>query len=180
MSHQEKGFTVIEVLIASAIAAIGFAAVFSLQIGTMQANIAAREMSAAVNLAEQSLARLHQNSFAWVGNELPEPLLNQSPRRWHTLTESPVDHNGRMHVSDDAEFGSELSRQRFCIHYWLSPLDGMYRQLMNARVRVVWAKTGLDSGALDDVCGEGQADAFIENPARYFTVTMPTVLRSNQ
>ena len=59
-------------------------------------------------------------------------------------------------------------------------MDGMYRQLMNGRVRVIWAKTALDASALDDVCGESDADAFVEDPSRYFTVTIPTVLRSNE
>ena len=180
MRQGSKGFTVIEVLLASVVAAIGFAAVFSLQIGTMQGNIAAREMAAAVNLAEQTLAGLHQDSFGWVGDQLPAPLLNRAPRRWHSVTRVPVDHNGRMHVSDDEEFGSELSRQRFCVHYWIGPLEGMYRQMLSARVRVIWAKTALDKSALDTVCNENDADGFVEDPARYFTLTIPTVLRSNE
>ncbi|MCA9541942.1 MAG: prepilin-type N-terminal cleavage/methylation domain-containing protein, partial [Myxococcales bacterium] len=44
------GFTVVEILIAVAVTAVGFAAIFSMQIGTMQGNIAAREMASAVNL----------------------------------------------------------------------------------------------------------------------------------
>jgi prepilin-type N-terminal cleavage/methylation domain-containing protein len=178
--HQSLGFTIIEVLIAVAISAIGFAAIFSLQIGSMQANIAARDLAAAVNLGERYVEVLHQQSFAWTGAELPEPYLNQAPGAWHTFTENAVDHNARAHQADDLEFGSPLRRQRFCVHYWIDPFDGMYRQLMNGRVRVIWPRTALDPGGLVDVCPENVADDFDDDVREWFSITMPVALRSNE
>ncbi len=178
--RSSRGFTIIEVLIAISVAAVGFAAIFSLQIGSMQANIAARDLAAAVNLGERYVELLHQQSFAWSGDERPGPYLDQTTGSWHTFTEHPVDHNGRAHVDDDAQFGSPLRRQRFCVHYWIEPFSGMYRQLINGRVRVIWPHTSLDPSGLAEVCPEGDADGFVPDVRDWFTITMPVALRSNE
>jgi len=167
-------------MIATIVASVGFAAVFSLQISTMLANISARDLAGAMNLSDRYVEVLQRDAFAWVGDDRPEPYLNQAPNRWHSFTEFPVDQNGLPHIEDDPEFGSALSRQRFCVHYWLSPMDGLYRQMMSVRVRVIWPRSASETERLDAVCPSERANNFSPDPANWYSVTIPTVIRSAQ
>jgi len=56
--NKDKGFTLIEILIAMSIFAIGFLAVASLQISAGKNNRTATEITAAVNLASDQMERL--------------------------------------------------------------------------------------------------------------------------
>jgi prepilin-type N-terminal cleavage/methylation domain-containing protein len=173
-----RGFTIVEVLIAVVVSAIGFAAIFSLQIGTMQANVSAREMAASATLAERYIEVLRRDSFDWVNGLRPGEFLNAQPRRWHTFTPAPVDHNGRAFITDDEDFGSPLARQRFCVHYWLATEQGTYDGLLTARVRVVWPHSTLDRSGLAEVCSADGADGFREDVSKWFTLTVPASIRS--
>ncbi len=173
---QAKGFTIIEMLIALVVTMIGFAAIFQMQIGTMQGNIAARELAAATNLAERFAEVLHRDANLWTGLERPAPYLNQSFRNWHSFTPAPIDHNGRAYVDDDPQ-GSPLARQRFCVHYWMDEGTGTYDGVLTGRVRVVWPRNGLARGPLYDICGEADAGAFVPSVADWFTLTLPVAIR---
>ncbi len=85
---------------------------------------------------------------------------------------------GYEHVTDDEDFGSPLSRQRFCIHYWLAAEAGTYDGLLTARVRVVWPVSTLDRSGLDEVCAPDGANAFQEDVSRWYTLTVPASIRS--
>lgn len=178
---RRRGFTIIEVLVAVIITAIGFAAIFSLQIGSMQGNIEARELAAATNLAERSVARLRSEAYMWTRGLRPPanitPNLALAPGQWHTLTPDPVDHNGRPHTSDDADIGSPLARQRFCIHYWLGPRDPAMDGIIRMQVRVVWPVASLDRSSLSLVCPENQANAWQANPGLYRSIVLPAAFR---
>ena len=169
----------IEVLIAAVVAAIGFAAVFSLQINSMLTNISARDMAAGMNLAERYVEVLRRDSFAWVDTRKPEPFLSKSVREWHSFSEFPLDQNALASLENDREHGSAVNRQRFCVHYWLAPLDGIYAQMMNVRVRVIWPRNTLDAADLASVCPERFADGFEPDPARFFSITIPAIIRSS-
>ena len=183
-----RGFTIIEILIAVFVSAVGFAAVFSLQIGTMQGNISARETAAAMNLAERYAERLRAEAYEWTGSALPGPRLNQPAGAWATLTDIPpgqgvdprdglpVDQNGLPHQGADPN-GSQLVRQRFCVHYWLSPLDDVYDGILNARVRVVWPRDTLNPQSVAAVCTRQGAAAFQDNVALFSSVTIPVTVR---
>ncbi len=177
--RNQSGFTVIEILIAVAVTAVGFAAIFSLQIGSMQGNISARDLSASMNLAERYAEVLRRDTYEWGGRDLPGPRLNKSEGEWHTFTPHPVDHNGLASLDDDPEFGSELFRQRFCVHYWFRPLNGLYARILNVRVRVIWPRTSMDPSGLAAVCPEQNADGFELNVREWYSVTIPMTLRSN-
>ena len=172
------GFTIIEVLVAIVVVSIGFAAVFSLQIGSMQANISAREMAASATLAERYIEVLRRDTYDWVDRNRPGPFLNQPLQRWHSFTEHPVDHNGRAFITDDEDFGSPLARQRFCVHYWLEAEDGTYDGLLTTRIRVIWPVNSLDRSGLDEVCSAEGANAFREDVSQWYTLTVPASLRS--
>jgi prepilin-type N-terminal cleavage/methylation domain-containing protein len=173
MASGARGFTIIEILIALAITAFGFAAIFSLQIGSVQGNISARDLAAGINLAERYAGLLRSDGTVAVTGALPARLA-VGRGRWHSLTPDPVDHNGLSF--DD----STLARQRFCVHYWLDEPVGMPNAgAFNARVRVVWPNANLDVGALEEVCPEGAADGFEETPGRFYSVTLPVLVRQD-
>lgn len=178
MTPDRRGFTILEILIAVVVTAIGFAAIFSLQIGTMQGNISARETTGAVALGERYVEMLRREAFQWTSGSPPGPWLDRAPRRWHTLTPLPVDHNGLPNAEEAGGVGSGLDRQRFCVHYWIDPLTDTYDGVINARVRVIWPRASLDDGdALRDACLEQAANDFVPNVDRWFTLTVPATIR---
>lgn len=172
-----RGFTLVEILVAVVVTLVGFAAIFQMQIGSMQGNIAARELASATNLAERYVEILRRDAYQWTQFDLPAPLLNQAPMRWHSFTPTPVDQNGRAYVDDDPAFGSALSRQRFCVHYWFEPSQGVYDGILNARVRVIWPRSTIERSPLYNVCGEDAADAFVPLAADWYTLTVPATVR---
>ncbi|MEE2789642.1 MAG: prepilin-type N-terminal cleavage/methylation domain-containing protein [Myxococcota bacterium] len=174
------GFTVIEVLIAISVAAIGFAAIFSLQIASMQANMTARDLTGAIGLAERYVEVLRRDSYLWDGTQRPAPRLNQSFGDWHVLTPFPVDQNGRASAENDVDFGSEfLSRQRYCVHYWMNGFTNLYAGLLSIRVRVVWPRSALNTTGLDQMCTVDGARAFnLTSISSWFSLTLPALVRS--
>ena len=177
LSRSERGFSILEALFGLVLTMIGFSALFSLQGAQMEASLSARDLSAASNLSERAIAQLTRESYQWTGLMLPQPILSNADGSWRALTEAPVDQNLQPHISRDQEKGSTLRHQRFCIHYWLNPLQGAYEGLMNGRVRIIWSRDPADTTSISQLCGEGNADQF--NPAdhEWLSVTTPFVLR---
>ena len=74
-NSEDKGFTLIEILIAISIFAFGFLAVASLQISAGKNNRSATEMTAAVNIASDQMERLI--NLAYGDSDLdPDPTAN--------------------------------------------------------------------------------------------------------
>lgn len=171
-TRRSAGFTIIEILIAVAITAFGFAAIFSLQIGSMQGNIAARETAAAVNIAETYAEWLRVNAFAWNGEQPPAAGdIAGALGRWRSLTpDGPVDHNNQL----------DRPLSRFCVHYRLDRLPaGGFAGGINGRVRVMWARASLDPGEMDDICPDGAAAGLVVDLTRYYSISVPVALRAN-
>ncbi len=181
---RSKGFTLVEILVAVAVSAAGFAAVFALQVSNLRGNLSTRDQIAASALAELSLDRLRGDAYMWTEpGAPPAPLLNAAPGEWHTLTPAPVDHNG-LTLAAAGLPGSALSRQRYCVHYWLEPLTGLYEGVMNARVRVLWTRDVRSNEGLAEVCSEAGANAFDGRPVadrtqRFASMTLPGTVRAH-
>ena len=176
--YTPKGVTLVETLLAVAISAVGIAAVFSLQISTIQGNIASREVTAAVNLAEGAVATFQRESYKWIQPEPPEPYLNQAIGQWHTLTPDPVDQNGRVSPIVDSEKGSLLRRQRFCVHYYVERLTRGYFGLISGRVRVVWPFAALGDVDLAPACGADTVGDFQPLVGEWYSFSLPFVVRA--
>jgi len=181
--RSSRGFTIVEILVAVIITAVGFAAIFSMQVGSIQGNIEARELAAATNLAERYVAELRRDAYQWTVGPRPEagqaPVLARAAGQWHSFTPMPVDHNGRAYIDDDAN-GSPLARQRFCAHYRLGPNNPALEGVINVRVRIVWPLATLDRTTLDAVCPEERANGFVPDPSRFRTVVLPAAIRRHE
>jgi Tfp pilus assembly protein PilV len=178
MKHASKGVTIVEILLAVVISAIGFAAVLSMQISSVQGNISAREVASAVNLAESTIESLQRESYKWVSAQPPEPYLNRDENEWFTLSPTPVDHNGRIGKSEDATLGSLTARQRFCVHYMIDSLSGSFGGLISGRVRVVWPYATLSNNDFDAVCAQDNLDGFVPTVGTWYSLTLPWVVRA--
>ena len=175
--RHERGFSIFEALFGLILTMVGFTAVFRLQGAQMNASLSARDMSAASNLAEFAVTALNRESYAWNSPLRVGGRLGQSPRQWHSFTELPVDHNMQVSQALDEDQGTVLKRQRFCVHYWFDDLRGLYDGLLNARVRVIWARNPKDQRSILSVCGEEQVGNYEPNPAEWLSLTVPVVLR---
>ena len=113
----------------------------------------------------------------WTAAILPGPHLDKSQGEWHSFNEFAVDHNLQVHSSNDNEQGTVIKRQRFCVHYWIENMRGIYDGLMNTRIRVIWPRNPLDQISIETICGENQVSNYVETPGRWFSITVPTVLR---
>ncbi len=172
-----RGFTVLEILIAVVITAVGFAAIFALQIGVVQGNSANRDITGAVSVGERFVESLRRAGQTWTSG--PPPAALDPGDGWHTLTALPVDHNG-LPIAGDGVRGSNLRRQRYCVHYWVEPMPAatIYDGILNARVRVVWPRATLDDGVdLTTVCSEAGAADFEGDVGQWFTLTLPATIR---
>ena len=172
-----RGFSLIEVLFAIVLSTIGFTAIFSMQSAQIKAGLTAKEMSSAINLGERIISQLHKESFMWTQNRLPGPHLDQPQDQWHSFTPFPVDHNLQPHLDDHPDQGTYLRQQRFCIHYWLKALDGLYTGLLNGRVRVIWSRNPLDHEQIKTICAENQIENYQNEPGKWLSITLPFVLR---
>lgn len=174
---QQLGFSILEAIFALVLTMVGLTALLRMQNAQTNASLSAKELSAASNIAEWGVSQLSRDSYGWTGTILPPPYLNQSPQIWHSMTDFPIDHNGMVHRRDDQDRGTTIRRQRYCVQYWIKPLTGLYEGLLNARVRVVWSRNPLDQTAVYNACGEGNSNAFQEDAKRWYTLTVPFVLR---
>ena len=88
--------------------------------------------------------------------------------------------DGRANIADDAQFGSPLARQRFCVQYWVSDRDVALEGVLNVRVRVVWPVGTLDTSALGPVCDPATANGFQPDVSRFRTVVLPAAIRRHE
>lgn len=167
----------IEAIFGLTLTMIGFSAIFSLQSAQMEASVTARDIGAASNVAEQAATTLTRDSYEWTNLFIPGPRLNQPRGEWHSLTEFPVDQNLQPHRSVDDQQGTYIRRQRFCVYYWLDPMQGLYEGLMNARVKVVWSQNPMDQTEIYRICGEDNVDNFDPQSGEWFSLTIPLILR---
>ncbi len=175
-----RGFSLIEILVAVVVSSIGFAAVFALQLSTMKGNVSAREQAAAITLAESGMEQLRAEAYAWTPAQPPAGHLAAAPGPWHLLSDTGVvDQNGLSYVAGNMA-GSELSRQRFCVHYWVEPLTNQYVSMMNLRVRVIWPRSPVDDSGLPNFCTEAGAANFRDDVNLWYSVTLPGAVRMRE
>ena len=191
-----RGYTVVEVIAAMTLFAIGAAGVISMEKVTIQGGDDARRFDIATNIANQWAARLQRDSTSWTKPDVDNPTsenyssatkwlvdIVSKEDQWHTPA-MPTSSNGADSPAYDI-FGHELvaadtGQHIFCTQmrlHWvmkapttLGPWVGM---MMRAEVRVVWAR--LETKLIGDCATLGIAP----DPTKYHSVYVTTALRPN-
>lgn len=117
MRHRQRsGYTIVELMIAIVIFAIGIMAIYSLQVITITGLAEARELSEATNLAERVLEQFRRSSTTWEGGStLPGLPHDFSPDRWLVLYPEPVDKDGLL--QGQLPPGAAVNPPRYCVKY---------------------------------------------------------------
>ncbi len=161
--RSKRGYSLIELLIASAIATSGLYASLALCMSALQGNNEARDTAMAQNLAEHAIATIQaEAAIFWLTN--PPPEANKTRFIQHVIqTANPVigDTSGWRqwpgrelhtdkrigdlgHDTTHYDFGAVLEipsdhAPRYCAHYRLTVLNP---NLLRAEVRVAWPRHG--------------------------------------
>ncbi|MFT4702954.1 MAG: type IV pilus modification protein PilV [Bradymonadia bacterium] len=169
------GFTILEVLIAVLVLAVGIIGVFGMQVTSTISNQRAYERRVATELAESVLERLKRDSIEWTltsypasGTWLVDGAANMAPAPFEgsgagpdvsaareaawTYRTSPgaVPMFNDMGLPSGGTSVAETKNQRFCVSYRLTPLiDG---RVLRAEVRITYAKNGDGAVALGGNC----------------------------
>jgi len=202
---RQQGFTLVEVMVSLGVMTIGAMALIGMQQQTTRANVRSRDMTVAMQIAQNEIERLKLDGVAWnsvsdptqdlanspllspittantPGNFMAIPL-RASPRNGVTRTLSNAfDYVGRDIVTSGAD-ASTLSQVRFCASYRLTWIYDKF-SAMRADVRVWWTKETPSHSILSDFPGCTDDNTSI-NPGgtlfnEYHVVYLSTALRPN-
>lgn len=188
-----RGYTVVEVLSAMTLFAIGAAGVISMQRVTIQGGDDARRMDVATNLAHEWTARLQRDSMFWTKPNSLDQNLNINETQW--LVDCPtgawkkITTTGPGNTGNFDLFGQDRPANSgdhiFCAQYrlsWIqSPGGGVPYRIgasMLAEVRVFWAR--LDNPIIKDCTATLTVDPDGTNgPNYYHFVYATTAIRPN-
>ena len=146
-----RGFTMIEVMVAGAILAIGCLGILAMQLTTINYNRQAHMRTQAVTLAEQQLAILEaaatdkNNWTAGTGIIAQLKALAPTGKTWMTPTNFQVNVNGMK--SSDITPANGLPKADFAIGYYVlqdsdvfvaNPSGGNQPKYIRGAIRVVW------------------------------------------
>lgn len=185
-----RGYTVVEVMSAMTLFAIGAAGVIGMQRVTIQGGVDARNFDIASNIAREWQSRLQRDALAWT---LPDSL-NTSTNIDNTLwlDAGNIDNTWRAPIAGPAVVGysnafdslghdiAPASTDRyFCVHYrlaWVAnnAAGSQPTGIIRAEIRVVWPRLESAAPACDDMA---VTDATNRN--RYHMLTLATAIRGN-
>ncbi len=135
---RDRGFTLLELLIAMAIFAIGLLGIVKLQMRSGIGNTGARNMSSAVNLARNKIEELKKvreyyiptsGGTVIVGTDLIDPDTGDDLGNWTT-----PDHNDGVTLAEDGTPGKMFTRA------WNVVDDMPETNIKSIRVRVSWVE----------------------------------------
>jgi len=199
LRSRRRGYTVVEVISAMTLFAIGAAGVISMQRVTIQGGTDARRFDVGSNLANEWAHRLHRDSMLWTQPNAANPLAENltTNTRWLRDTPTagttwvrPTIPTSPNEVGNSPAFdvyGRDLPpfaagiEHFYCAQYrlqWIAnpgvpPVNP--GAVIRAEVRVVWAR--LDSAAIRD-CNDAAFDPDT-NPNSYHFVYVSTAIREN-
>jgi prepilin-type N-terminal cleavage/methylation domain-containing protein len=156
-ARDARGYTVVEVLMAMTVMAIGSAAVITMQKTSVTGNLDARRADVANSIARTWVERLQRDSMQWTlpgpesaANNLANALIvanvSAAPGQWFLPTQEMNLNGGTETMSPGFDIlGRDLAQSLlttadFCVNVrltWLSPA-GSPQDLIRADVRVLW------------------------------------------
>jgi type IV pilus modification protein PilV len=202
MRHKQ-GFTLVEVMVSLGLMTIGSMAIIGMQQQTVRANVHAREMTTASQIAQNVLERLKLQAVGWTqvsdapANDLalaPSllPITTSTPGNFITLTPVPIAgatparilSNAFSYTGVDMDLtgasADQLAQVRYCASYRLTWIYGNFRA-MRADVRVWWTNESPSHSIIADFAGCAD-DSIALNPGgaqynNYHVVYLSTVIR---
>ncbi len=188
-----RGYTLIELLIAVTIFAIGVTGVIAMQKVTVAANQHAKELAVATHIAQAWHEQLAADASAWNHPSPRNGVADISDTRWLVNVTGNAGLWFRPSYFADVNFGpnfdslgnivpdAELPQTRYCTHIrlsWLYP-DLAGNGLIRAEVRVFWVREGL-GGTVDgfNVCNPNTDPVAIEaGSEQYHVVHQVTAIK---
>lgn len=187
--RSKRGFTLVELLVGSAVAVIGLYASMSLVLHTMRGNTDRRDSQAALQLAEHTLATIQAEATLWTADlppgfttylaALPQPMAPGASSSWQQGAGNALSADKRVGpLGADSRYdqGSLLELPatrgtRYCLHWrvtWVSA------ELVRAEVRVSWPRAHAN---VDDykTCPVGM----VADSANLYSVSLPAMVMKN-
>ena len=195
--RRRAGFTLVEVMISLGVMTVGAMALIGMQQQTTRANVHARTLTTASQIAQNVIERLKMEGLSWKGVDLgPATELAQAPSlakivgatEGQFMTLPPVAglrplSNAFDYYGNDLDISTgnatALAQVFYCASYRLSWV--YVNRLMRVDVRVWWSKEAPSRSILDDFprCADNDSDL---NPGgnqfdNYHVVYLSTVIR---
>ena len=187
---RRRGYTVIEVMSAMTLFAIGAAGVIGMQRVTIQGGADARNFDIATNIAREWEHRLQRDALSWTEPNSLVSSSNLDSTRW--LATPNITNTWRVPAVGPAVPGYAAAFDLlghdidpadpdhvFCVHYrldWIAPnpTGASPTGLLRAEVRVVWARLESAPPACNDLTVDTAA-----NRNKYHFVNVATAIRGN-
>jgi type IV pilus modification protein PilV len=196
--RRRQGFTLVEVMISLGVMTVGAMALIGMQQQATRANVHARTLTVASQIAQNVIERIKMQGLAWsavtgapaqdlAAAPLLAAIVNATPGAFITLPAvagaRPLS-NAFDYYGDDLDIASgnagQLARVYYCASYRLSWVYATFRA-MRVDVRVWWTKEAPSRAILSDfaVCADDNTSL---NPAgsmfdNYHVVYLSTVIR---
>ena len=196
---RDRGYTIVEVLLAMTVLIIGASGVMSMQKASIQGNLDARKTDVAANIARMWMERVQKDAMSWTlpspsytgaNNAGNAPLLGHVTNTWFLPTDYLPAASGLGSISPgfdllgrDVPTAAGLSSAVFCVHLrenWLAqnnanPTDN----LMRVELRVVWPRGIAATTAAPALCDTTSAQTLNPSSQLYSTLYMLTAIRPN-
>ena len=163
--RSERGFTLIEVMIALAILAVGSVGIFALQQAATRGNVQGRMMTTATQTTATWLERLRRDSLQWTDNgaasvTLPNTqYLSAIDGAWsRPEPDDTTESWGFDWLGNDTRTATDI---RFCTHIQLS--WSVMGETIRADVRTVYARPNGEH-AMVGACDPATIDAELASP----------------
>lgn len=189
---KRRGYTVVEIMAAMTLFAIGAAGVIGMQRVTIQGGVDARNFDMATNIAREWQHRLQRDSLKWTTPDSTTTASNLDNTLW--LKSTNIDDAWHVPAAGPDLFGygsafdllghdvASTSVDRiFCVQYrlgWVAPQSGAngvnLTAIIRAEIRVFWARIEQSTAVCSDTTVFDTA-----NRNKYHFVNVTTAIRGN-
>ena len=185
---KKRGFTLVEMMVALVILAIGLMAITAMQISSIAANTVSQDISHAYAMTGTTLELSRVDSLMWTNSitlsstrmlkEAPSPAVAGGTSGWKTLPDgliTPVMSGAKVdrNMIKPPDGGWRLA-SRYCIYYrvtWVYP-----NETLRVEARVAWLKEAAAATKLDDCLAD---IGNIDDITSVNSITQSTLLKRN-
>lgn len=190
--RSRRGYTIVEVMNAMTLFAIGAAGVIGMQRVTIQGGADARNFDTATAIAREWQARLNRDSYRWTEPNSVVTSSNNDNTMW--LKNANVGADWRVPAAQPTipgysaafdilghDIAPSSDDRMFCVQYrlgWIAPQTGLNgtnpTAILRAEIRVFWARLDYAAPKCDDLTVDSS-----DNRNKYHFVYVTTALRGN-